>query len=922
MAFNPFTWFRKHQKVFFAGLTVLCMLVFIGQAGVGADIFQTVLRWIGAERAFGPAVTTLYGKKVTESDLVKLETQRRAANDFVITHVLRAHQQALAGWQKDKLKNTSPDNPLAGLKEVVDAAQRNIQMYQQMMFQGRPLPREFLLPQIEENLQRLKDIARREKVKDDPENLQLLQNVATVLGYQAWLAEPQHQPYALSYLLGSAIDRRRMPPVFCFGGTSRTEDLLDFLVWKHEADRLGISLTDEDLIREINAEAGGQEVFGEKVRNLEREKAIVEHAAFYRNLTTRDLVNALRNEFRVAMAQGLLTGSEPGARAYRGMLGATSSPAVGTPDEFLQYYRDQRTTLRVKMLDVPVSAFLDKVKGSPTEKELRSRYERYREVEPNPASREPGFKEPRRVAVEYVSASSNDAHYRELARKQAAAWKKYADPVQRAAVSLSAGLPVPGGAPAFAQALMVLSRVALDPVGEGYEKYVQDQHPWISSPSEDLSTLRERAGKLHLTSVLRPAHLASLIGILHAPVPGGNVALPAAVGFRSLAAIQETQEAAKQAMTLLLARSDPGQLFSAAALTLANSPKVLSEKEMEPILLASLEEQIAADTLQRIFNDIRTELVKLKGKDRAAIKAYLDGVVKEHHLAYRAMPKALPRQTIIDDLKRKADLGLGTLQQEFLSREPGLKVEDFVGDLFRGQGTYEAVPLPGMQQGKPEFLYWRYEDHPARTRPYSVVRDEVEKAWRFEQARKLARQEAERLEAKINSDKMSPADAERFLREQKLGELFELDNVAQLVPPTREVHEFTRTEYRPYRVPEDMAEKLPSPPGDMVKQLLTLKRPGEATYITDLPAKNFYVAVLFNRDEPTVKQFVRLYEKSPTQDTLYPRFVATRREEHRRAVMEQLRREASGGKVDKEGRFDLPEAVRKREGGRGGEEEG
>jgi hypothetical protein len=119
-----------------------------------------------------------------------------------------------------------------------------------------------------------------------------------------------------------------------------------------------------------------------------------------------------------------------------------------------------------------------------------------------------------------------------------------------------------------------------------------------------------------------------------------------------------------------------------------------------------------------------------------------------------------------------------------------------------------------------------------------------------------------------------------------------------------------------------MSERLPYPPEEMVKQLLALTRPGEATYVTDLPAKHFYVTVLFNRDEPTVKQFTRLYEKSPTQDTLYNRFVMTRREEFRKSVLNQLRREASGGKVDKDGRIDLPEALRKRDAGRGGEEEG
>ena len=40
------------------------------------------------------------------------------------------------------------------------------------------------------------------------------------------------------------------------------------------------------------------------------------------------------------MAQGVLLGSEPGVRAYRSLLAACASPAVGTPDEFLDFFRE------------------------------------------------------------------------------------------------------------------------------------------------------------------------------------------------------------------------------------------------------------------------------------------------------------------------------------------------------------------------------------------------------------------------------------------------------------------------------------------------------------------------------------------------------------------------------------------------------
>ena len=150
----------------------------------------------------------------------------------------------------------------------------------------------------------------------------------------------------------------------------------------------------------------------------------------------------------------------------------------------------------------------------------------------------------------------------------------------------------------------------------------------------------------------------------------------------------------------------------------------------------------------------------------------------------------------------------------------------------------------------------------------------------------------------------------RFLREQKLGEPFELDNVAQVVTPPREVHMMTTPEYMVYQVPADKASLLPYPPSDMVKHLLELKRPGEATVVADQPARTFYVTVLFNRDEPTVEQFKAIYGR---RDNLYNAFLDGQMEEYYKSVMEQLRREA--GKLDKDGRFELAEGYRKRDEG-------
>ena len=59
MAFHPFRHFRKHQKVYLAGLTIMTMIIFVFSFGA-ADPIQSALRWIGMSR-HGDKVLDLYG---------------------------------------------------------------------------------------------------------------------------------------------------------------------------------------------------------------------------------------------------------------------------------------------------------------------------------------------------------------------------------------------------------------------------------------------------------------------------------------------------------------------------------------------------------------------------------------------------------------------------------------------------------------------------------------------------------------------------------------------------------------------------------------------------------------------------------------------------------------------------------------------
>jgi hypothetical protein len=923
MAFSPFHWFRKHQKVFFAVLTVLCMFVFIGQAGSGADIFQTILGWMGAGRYAHDTLITLNGKKVTDQSIDALVRKRKLANDFLFETAIRSHPRAIDELLKDR---AIADNALVGVQNLLQSARQRtpnalafmiLRIQQQQPEQVMAYLAQ-IRAQIQNELREIESISDRDKVKNDPERLAILRRIATIFAFQYWIAE---HPDALS----SLFRQQFKPEDFYFGGSARadrrSDDALDFMLWQNQADRLGISLTDADLVQELTREAADQIVFNEKVKDPEKDKQLVEfvkHREYGVRTTPRDLLDALREEFRVVMAQGLLLGAGEGSRGYGGIVGTTRSPAVGTPDQFLRFFREQRTTLRVKMLTVPVSRFIDLVKAQPTEEELRNRFKEGRTKEPSPDLREPGFKEPRRIAVEYVSASTSDPFYRGAA-------KNYTDPRTQtvSTVGLLALAPVMGPC--------ALPAIVIDPYKVEYDSFLKKEPAWVS-PDGDDSFGQPIA--VHMSSVLRPANIAATVGSLLASAQGGQNALGAPITLCSTSAFAETREKLKLNLTMLLARANsPGSSFSDrgantqnplswALLTMPLLPNAPPLATLKPQLQSAMEKRVAEQVLQENLRKVQDELRKVKGRDPAVIRKYIDTAVKDYQLVRKSMAKPLPMSAMIHQLNRNVDLNLGPLQEAYLAQMRFHKIDDFARTLYMPTGAYDAQQVSNSEAVIPrEFLFWRTEDLRARERLFSEVRDEVVDAWRFEEARKLARREAERLEAKINEDKRPP-DVERFLREQepKLGELFELNNIAQLVPPTREVFPLRPTEYVSYSVPSSQFNQLSYPPAEMVKHLLSLKRPGEATVIADRPAKNFYVVVLFDRDVPTVKQFEELYKKPTAEATLYNNYFAPeQRDEYQKAVVRQLRAEA--GKVDKDGRFVLPDSYRKRADGSGRDDE-
>src|SRR5581483_1042996 len=109
MAFNPFAKFRKHQKVVFAGLTIMCMLTFVLMGSFssgGGDFFYEMQRiLVGGMRK--NEVAKLYGNGISIDELMRLQTQRLMAERFMA----EANQMAFDAIRRDVEQNIAKFGP-------------------------------------------------------------------------------------------------------------------------------------------------------------------------------------------------------------------------------------------------------------------------------------------------------------------------------------------------------------------------------------------------------------------------------------------------------------------------------------------------------------------------------------------------------------------------------------------------------------------------------------------------------------------------------------------------------------------------------------------------------------------------------------------------------------------------------------------
>lgn len=860
MAFHPFGFFRKRQKTLLAGLTILSMFIFI-LTGFSGSIVDRVNGWFGAGgRGDKSEVTKLDGTVITVSDVEHARLNRRIADAFMMRAVASAAQPSMSSLGAD--------------------VQQRLRNLFTMQFGGFPLMRQMLRDYQQELLKDGKTDAAR-----------AVGNINRGLGLDEWRMNHQGE--------------------FYFGGKQDVESILDFLIWRQQADKLGVVLTDDDVRTEVNHEAGGEVLTGSPAKDADKMRLFLQGVPT-RDLSTKDLYAALRDEFRVRLAQEALLGDAAGARTALGTgLAGDQVPAGSTPEQFWEFYKDKRTTLKVDFLRVPVSQFIGEVKEAPTEQELKDLFARYKNDEPSPEKATPGFKVPRKVKVEWVAADPNAPHYREASAK-ALPLLPAGQPL--ALLSLPQSL---AGAPcgvAGAAGPLAVASLWNAPLQMEYEGYVKGVKSWW-----DASTIEASNDNPYATGLRRPETVAAVLGQAVGTAATGGLPWSARLTLEGATEARLAEQRVREA-NMVLAGASQFPLAVLAQEAAAAHVRVLPLAAVRDEMTARLRDRLAPEMAQAAIDAFVKELEAKRFSPKEAAEYVAKNANIEHGITGHGITAEAVDQNEVADAPalaplRKAQEGAVSLKLADARR--------FAQEFFSLSQVYQPRDLPSLHTVNPtRYEYWLTQNDKPYVPTFAEARPRVEAAWKLDKARALARKKAEQIiEALkgrgegIAADRFLNDEAERLKAANPGGgyQRFETLGIARLVRAQQPMMMATGgPRYEPYKFDES---KITYPRPDAVEDLFkALDKPGDATVIRDRPDRNYYVAVLEERRVPTEKEFFDSYHDTPLRiisDGLWARFQAERQDRYRTELMRHLREEARAP-LDEKGDYRIDPEVRRR----------
>jgi hypothetical protein len=805
MAFNPLHAFRKRQKTGLAILAILCMFLFILQFGRG-DIFERL--GIGRSRKDEIVLKQpddekflMNGKKVTGTDLYQLSHQRLMANTYL---------GAAYGTAADKIEsdiNRLQDDMKKGAGFEMDSFKK----YQE-------------LNQKKQKLDRLS------------------------APYRVYTQMHGPQRDLLLKIYGDYIQADTL-----------LNELLDFSLWREEAKRLGLYLTNEDIDKLIKDST-------EDLADLAKAQEVIKGNRKLSNpdqpVTASQIYDAVREELIVNQAKNAFLGSFD----------------VMTPSERYEAFRKDRTANFVALMGLPVKDFLAKVESlqldedelKKHEDELKKLFERYKDKEYSPERSKPAFMEPRRVSLEWVSGQADSKHYRDLARNLV--------------LSTVAATPLdPLGGVALANLILK----------EYKARESSFKMPPVTEPDFVLPFLNVRGRRLE-RNLNQPDIAASFIGLTAMDYPVSAMVsypycpLPALVGLQS-SVVARAEEKEKDAVqrevdkrikigaSLVLSSADPFTLT--AGLLWADLTQQRQYLPLEVVgdqLLQDVEAKVARALLVDNLAKFKKELEAKRFKPKEA-REWLDKAIDEYGLTkHVTVSKPLGRYEFADD-PEMAPFKEAYLRQRS-SDDP--KADQFGAMFLDERAGKTSVFSPkewpdGVLNRDNEsrfadvnpILYWKTEeDRMPREMTFDEARSKVEAAWQFQKARALAKKEAEEMLAKAR-DSGGDTQTLKDLAAEHHANYSELSGVARFVNQDAGGGMAGKM-YQPYAFPKDTIPHSDAQTTAKIRdQLLELKKKGDSVVFANQPEDYFYVGTLYLRHDQNLNDFYPVYRDSTRTGT-------------------------------------------------------
>lgn len=203
------------------------------------------------------------------------------------------------------------------------------------------------------------------------------------------------------------------------------EGILETLLYAEQAAELGVVVTDDAVVQHLEGYLAG----GVINRN--------ELAALLNKVTRGQLSqSALLEGYRMEMAANRLRVLSGGG-AYNGFI----TEIATTPAQALKYHEQLNRRMEAQVLEIPAADYVAEVTAEPTDAEVQELYEQYKDQIATPASKEPGFRQPKRITISWLKADFPEILKRETAKLTEDELKKYYEDNKESYKKLS----LPGG---------------------------------------------------------------------------------------------------------------------------------------------------------------------------------------------------------------------------------------------------------------------------------------------------------------------------------------------------------------------------------------------------------------------------------------------------------------------------------------------